>query len=88
MEEIFIYYSTFAVSGALVTWWCIFRPSLNLLGYETEGMHPILQSKFLSGIVWIGLATIAIPILIFPILSDKLRLNFIISLTQGFLHKK
>jgi len=80
------YYITFAVSGALVTWWAIFRPSLRLVAYETKGKHPMLHNQILSGIVWVTLATIAIPALILPILHDKIRLNFIVSLTRGFLH--
>jgi hypothetical protein len=84
--EWFYYYTTFAVSGAMVTWWAIFRPSIQLLAYETKGDHPMLRNQILSGLVWVSLATIAIPTLILPILNDKVRLNFIVSLTQGFLH--
>ena len=84
--EWFYYYTTFAISGALVTWWTIFRPSVQLLAYETKGKHPMLHNQILSGLVWTTLATLAIPALIYPILHDRVRKNFIISLTQGFLH--
>ena len=86
MIEWFYYYTTFAISGALVTWWVIFRHSLTLLAHETKGEHPMLRNQILSGLVWVTLATSAIPALIYPILHDKVRVNFIISLTQGFLH--
>ncbi len=84
--EWFYYYTTFAISGALVTWWTIFRPSVQLLAYETKGKHPMLHNQILSGLVWTTLATLAIPALIYPILHDRVRKNFIVSLTQGFLH--
>ena len=84
--EWFYYYTTFAISGALVTWWTIFRPSIQLLAYETKGEHPMLRNQILSGLVWITLATLAIPALIQPILHDRVRKNFIVNLTQGFLH--
>ncbi len=86
MMEWFYYYTTFAISGALVTWWTIFRPSVQLLAYETKGKHPMLHNQILSGLVWTTLATLAIPALIYPILHDRVRKNFIVSLTQGFLH--
>jgi|2_EtaG_2_1085320.scaffolds.fasta_scaffold00360_24 hypothetical protein len=82
------YYTTFALSGALLTWWVIFRPSIQLLAYETEGKHPMLNNQILSGVVWISLATAVIPILVYPILNDKVRINFIIGLTQGFLNRR
>jgi hypothetical protein len=81
------YYTTFALSGALLTWWVIFLPSIQLLSHETEGNHPMLNNQLLSGVVWISLATAVIPILVYPILNDKVRTNFIISLTQGFLNR-
>ena len=84
--EWFYYYTTFAISGALVTWWTIFSPSVQLLALETKGEHPMLRNQILSGLVWTTLATLAIPALIYPILHDKVRINFIVSLTQGFLH--
>jgi len=84
--EWFYYYTTFAISGALVTWWAIFRPSLIIVAYETKGEHPMLRNQILSGLVWITLATIAIPALILPIVHDKVRVSFIVSLAQGFLH--
>ncbi len=84
--EWFYYYTTFAISGALVTWWTIFKPSIQLLAHETEGDHPMLHNQILSGLVWITLATLAIPALIYPILHDKVRINFIVSLTRGFQH--
>jgi len=84
--EWFYYYTTFAISGALVTWWAIFRPSVQLLDYETRGKHPMLHNQILTGLVWVTLATLAIPALIYPILHDRVRKNFIVSLTQGFLH--
>ena len=84
--EWFYYYTTFAISGALVTWWTIFRPSVQLLALETKGEPPMLRNQILSGLVWTTLATLAIPALIYPILHDKVRINFIVSLTQGFLH--
>ena len=85
--EWFYYYTTFAISGALVTWWAIFRPSVQLLAHATEGKHPMLRNQILSGLVWTSLATVALPALIYPILNDKVRKNFIVSLTQGFLHR-
>jgi uncharacterized membrane protein len=87
MEFWIQYYVSFAVSGALVAWWCIFLPSLQLLCHETDGDHPVLRSRFISGVVWFGISLLAIPILIYPILHDRSRVNFIIGLTQGFLHK-
>ena len=81
------YYTMFAVSGAIVTWWAIFRPSVQLLAHATEGNHPMLRNQILSGLVWTSLATVALPALIHPILNDKVRKKFIISLTQGFLHR-
>ena len=75
--EWFYYYTTFAVSGALVTWWAIFRPSVQLLAHATKGDHPMLRNQILSGLVWTSLATVALPALIYPILSDKVRKNFI-----------
>jgi len=49
--EWFYYYTTFAISGALVTWWAIFRPSVQLLAHATEGKHPMLRNQILSGLV-------------------------------------
>jgi hypothetical protein len=85
--EWFYYYTTFAISGALVTWWAIFRPSVQLLARATEGNHPMLRNQILSGLVWTSLAIVALPALIYPILNDKVRKNFILSLTQGFLER-
>jgi hypothetical protein len=87
MELWIVYYISFAVSGALLAWIRIFRPSMHLLGSETEGDHPILRSQFMSGMIWFGLSTLVIPILIWPLLNEQSRVNFIISLTQGFLHR-
>jgi hypothetical protein len=87
MEIWLIYYISFALSGAMLAWSRIFRPSLILLCHETEGDHPVLRSQVISGIVWFGLATIVTPVLILPLLSERSRVTFIVSLTQGFLHK-
>jgi hypothetical protein len=81
------FYVAFAVSGGILAWIRIFRPSLKLLCKETEGDHPVLRSQIISGIVWFGLATIVTPVLILPLLNERSRLTFIVSLTQGFLHK-
>ena len=61
------YYIMFAVSGAIVTWWAIFRPSVQLLAHATEGNHPMLRNQILSGLVWTSLATVALPALIHQI---------------------
>jgi len=87
MELWVIYYVSFALSGALLAWVRIFRPSMQLLGIETDGDHPVLRSQMISGMVWFGLSTIVTPILIVPLINEQSRINFIISLTQGFLHK-
>ena len=58
------YYIMFAVSGAIVTWWAIFRPSVQLLAHATEGNHPMLRNQILSGLVWTSLATVALPVYI------------------------
>jgi len=87
MEIWLNYYLSFAISGALLAWWSIFLPSLHLLCAETEGDHPVLRSQFVSGLIWISIAAVAIPILIIPLLRERSRINFIVSLTQGFLHK-
>ena len=87
MELWVTYYAAFALSGAFLAWIRIFRPSMHLLGLETEGDHPVLRSQVISGMVWFGLSTIVTPILIVPLINEQSRINFIISLTQGFLHK-
>lgn len=87
MELWLNYYLSFAISGALLAWWSIFLPSLNLLGLETEGDHPVLRSQAISGLIWVILSAIAIPILVIPLLNDRARISFVLSLTQGFLHK-
>ena len=87
MEGWLIYYVAFALSGAILAWARIFNPSLQLLCYETEGDHPMLRSRMTAGLVWFALSTIVIPALIIPLLSEKARVTFIVSLTQGFLHK-
>jgi len=58
-----------------------------LLGIETEGDHPVLRSQVISGMVWFGISTVVTPILIVPLINEQSRVNFIVSLTQGFLHK-
>jgi hypothetical protein len=87
MEVWITNYVAFALSGAFMAWWKIFRPSLQLLCQETDGDHPILRSRVISSVVWIGLSLVAFPILIYPILNEESRVNFVIGLTQGFLHK-
>ena len=87
MELWITYYLSFAVSGALLSWWSIFLPSMHLLCAETEGDHPVLRSRGISGLIWIILSAIVIPILILPLLSDKARVTFVLGLTQGFLHR-
>jgi hypothetical protein len=87
MEFWIQHYIVFAVSGALVAWWSIFLPSLHLLCAETEGDHPVLRSQFLSGVIWVALAILVVPILVMPLLNEKSRISFIISLTQGFLRR-
>lgn len=86
MEPWITYYLAFAISGSLVAWWSIFLPSMYLVHLETEGSHPILKTRILSGMVWILLCIVLIPILIVPLVSESARINFILSLTQGFLH--
>lgn len=85
MEPWIQYYLSFALSGALLAWWSIFLPSMHLVALETEGSHPILKTKFLSGVVWFLLCVVLIPILIIPLINESTRINFILSLTQGFL---
>jgi len=87
METWLIYYVSFAVSGAFLAWVRIFRPSMHLLCSETDGDHPVLRSQVISGMIWFGLSTLVIPILVWPLLSEHSRVQFIISLTQGFLHR-
>ncbi len=87
METWLIYYVAFAVSGALLAWIRIFQPSMHLLWHETEGDHPVLRSQAISGMIWFGISVIAVPILIKPLLCNESRAHFIISLTQGFLHR-
>jgi len=87
MELWLIYYISFAISGALLAWVRIFNPSMQLLCNETDGEHPILESQIISGMVWFGISAVVTPILIVPLLSEKARVTFIISLTQGFLHR-
>jgi hypothetical protein len=87
MELWITYYVAFALSGALLAWVRIFRPSMYLLGIETEGDHPVLRSQVISGMVWFGISTVVTPILIVPLINEQSRVNFIVSLTQGFLHK-
>lgn len=87
MLEWLYYYTIFAMSGALVTWWSIFRPALYLLCKE-ECEHPILQSKFLASIVWLGIATIVMPMLTLPLLNNKVRIAFIFNLTKGFMKRE
>jgi hypothetical protein len=60
---------------------------MELLWRETEGDHPVLRSRMISGMVWFGISTVVTPILIIPLIDEKSRISFIISLTQGFLHK-
>lgn len=83
MLEWLYYYTIFALSGSLVSWWSIFRPSLYLL-CKKDNSHPILESKFLASIVWMGVAFICIPMLTVPLLNKKIRIAFIFNLTQGF----
>jgi len=87
METWLIYYVAFAISGALLAWIRIFRPSMHLLCHETDGNHPVLRSQVVSGVIWFGLSTVMTPILVWPLLNEQSRVTFIISLTQGFLHK-
>jgi hypothetical protein len=87
METWIIYYVSFALSGAFLGWLRIFRPSMHLLWDQTDGAHPILQSQVMSGILWFGISTIVTPILVLPLLSESSRVSFIVSLTQGFLHR-
>jgi hypothetical protein len=87
METWLIYYISFALSGALLAWIRIFRPSMQLLWHETEGDHPVLRSQMLSGMVWFGISAVVTPILIVPLIDEDSRVAFIISLTQGFLHR-
>jgi hypothetical protein len=86
METWLIYYISFALSGALLAWIRIFRPSMQLLWQETDGDHPVLRSQILSGMVWFGISTVVTPILIVPLISEQSRVAFVVSLTQGFLH--
>ena len=81
------YYLSFAVSGALLAWWRIFLPSMHLLWRETEGDHPILRSQVISGTVWVGISVLFLPVLIIPLLQEKARIRFILSLTNGFLQR-
>ena len=87
MEPWMTYYIAFALSGALLAWIRIFNPSMRLLWQETEGDHPVLRSQMISGMVWFGISTVVTPILIVPLINEQSRVNFIVSLTQGFLHK-
>lgn len=81
------YYTIFALSGSIVSWWSLFRPSLVLLCKE-ESKHPLLQNKVLSSLVWLGIAFICIPMLTIPLLNRKIRRLFIINLTQGFMKRE
>jgi hypothetical protein len=87
METWLIYYISFSLSGALLAWVRIFQPSMRLLWHETEGDHPVLRSQMISGMVWFGISTVVTPILIVPLINEESRISFIISLTQGFLHR-
>ena len=84
MLDSLYYYMIFATSGALVSWWSIFRPALYLL-CEEECDHPVLRSKFLASVVWLGIAVIVIPVLVVPLLHTNSRVAFIFNLTHGFL---
>ncbi len=84
MLEWLYYYTIFALSGAIVSWWSIFMPALYLLCKE-DCHHAMLRSKFLSSIVWIAIAFVAIPMIAIPLLSRKTRIAFIHNLTLGFL---
>jgi|SaaInlStandDraft_3_1057020.scaffolds.fasta_scaffold09057_6 hypothetical protein len=80
------YYTVFALSGALVTWLQLYRPSTLLVG-EANPEHVVCRHPFIGGIVWLSTAVIFIPVLAVPLLSDEARLSFIYNLTEGFLKK-
>jgi len=86
--EWYQYYLVYAVSGAITAWWVIFLPSIFLLDRYTKGEHPILRWKFVSGIVWISMATVTMPVLTIVLLSEAKRKRFVKSLVRGYLAKK
>jgi|SaaInl8_135m_RNA_FD_contig_123_11535_length_6660_multi_22_in_2_out_0_4 hypothetical protein len=81
------YYFIFALSGALLTWGQIFRPSINLLGTANPD-HIVYQSTYVSTLIWLCTAMVLIPILIVPLLHEESRQRFIYNLTRGFLARE
>jgi len=80
------HYVIFALSGSLVTWIQIYRPSIHLVrGADPD--HVMCRHPFMGAAVWLTTAFVFIPILAIPLLSPEVRNNFIYNLTEGFLRK-
>ena len=43
------------------------------------------KHSWLGSLIWIGMASIFMPLLILPLLNEEVKVSFIYNLTQGFL---
>jgi len=80
------YYFIFALSGALLTWIQIFRPSIEMVGIANPE-HVVYRHQCIGTLVWLSTAIVFIPILALPLLNDDIKHSFIYNLTEGFLKK-
>ncbi len=62
MEQIILYYASFALSGGIVCTWSLFRPSM----YIIEDNYPnskVLKYKYISGISFFVFSTAMAPLM-------------------------
>jgi len=78
------YYFIFATSGSIVTWLQIYRPAIQLV-HKIDVEHAMCKHSWLGSLIWIGMASIFMPLLILPLLNEEVKVSFIYNLTQGFL---